>query len=230
MARIKKTKLSESVINAIKEMIAQGDYAPGDKFHSEHQLAKELGVSRSSIREAMRILEVTGQVTVLQGKGIFIADPGAQAMNSFAAWLKANCQSIMDHFEVRLIMEPMAAGKAAQMGTPQDLQAMEQALKEFDEHAAENDIPATIQCDREFHRLLSKATQNETLHYLMQCMTTSLPDGWITSLFTPGRIEKTKREHHRIIEAIRRKSPEQAREEMAAHLENAIRDIKALHR
>ena len=114
MKPIKRVRLSDSVIEAIKKKIAKDNFAPGDKFYSENQLTKQLQVSRSSIREAIRILEATGYVTVRQGKGIFVADFDAPNFEPFVNWLRSNEQHIFDHFEVRLIIEPKAAAFAAQ--------------------------------------------------------------------------------------------------------------------
>ena len=120
MKPIKKVRLSDGVVAAIKETIAADGFKPGDKFYSENELTKKLQVSRSSIREALRILEVTGQVTVSQGKGIFIADIDVQQLEAFTTWLKNNEQSIKDNFEVRLIIEPKAAGRAAENADADD--------------------------------------------------------------------------------------------------------------
>ena len=78
-----------------------------------------------------------------------------------------------------------------------------------------------IQCDREFHKLLGKATQNKILTALTRSMTTSMLDDWISSLHTPGRIEKTVGEHGLILEAIKQGDAEAAMEHMANHLRNS---------
>ena len=188
MAAIKRVRLSESVIDAIREMIAKDGFAPGDKFYSEKILTEKLDVSRSSVREALRILEVTGQVTVRQGKGTFIADSGVnnEDLEGFTTWLRNNEQTILDHFEVRLILEPRAAWTAAKCATSDDILKMERACEDFEHNARINDTAATIECDREFHHLLSRSTKNQTLEFVMKSMTKFLPDGWISSLYTRG--------------------------------------------
>lgn len=222
---IKKVRLSESVISVIKEMIVADGFKPGDKFYSENELTKNLGVSRSSIREAMRILEVTGQVSVKQGKGIYIADFHGEQLKAFSLWLKNNEQSIKDNFEVRMIIEPKAAGRAAENADKDDIRKMEEACMQFAQFAKDKNTEEVIQCDRRFHRLLSAATKNTTLHVLMKSMTTSLPNGWISSLYTPGRIEKTVSEHGDILEAIKRRDKLAAEKAMITHLSNALHDI-----
>ena len=227
MKPIKKIRLSDSVINAIKKKVAENNFKPGDKFYSENELSKLLEVSRSSIREAIRILEATGYVTVRHGKGIFIADFDSQKFEPFVNWLKSNEQHILDHFEVRLIIEPKAAALAAEKADAEDIRKMEEALAQFDLFAERKDNTEIIKWDRKFHRWLAGSTKNSTLHVLMKSVTTSLPDGWISSLHTPGRIEKTTHEHRDILGAIKNRDKNSAEKAMARHLENALSDIRS---
>ena len=227
MPPIKKVRLSESVIDEIKNMIVDDGFKPNDKFYSENELTKKLGVSRSSLREALRILEVTGQVTVKQGKGIFIADLSDHQFTAFVTWLKNNEQSIKDNFEVRLIIEPKAAGRAAENADEDDIEKMEEACQQFSHFFKKGNTEEVIQCDRRFHRILAGATKNVTLHVLMKSMTSTLPNGWISSLYTPGRIEKTVQEHNDILEAIKKHDKAGAENAMTRHLVNALHDINA---
>lgn len=225
MRHIKKVRLSDTVIDAIKDMIAEEGLEPGDKFYSENELTKELGVSRSSIREAIKILETIGQVNVIQGKGIFIADMQGQRFKSFSTWLKNNEQAIKDNFEVRLIIEPKAARYAAQKADEIDLQALEEANNQFVSFAEENNTEEAIIADGRFHRRLARATKNTTLNVLMKAMTTKLPTGWISSLYTPGRMQKTITEHGDIVKAVRQGDQSGAENAMTRHLINALHDI-----
>ena len=225
MPPVKKARLSDSVINAIKEMIREDGFNSGDKFYSENELTKMLQVSRSSIREAMRILEVTGQVSVKQGKGIFVTDKQGDQFSEFSSWVKANEQSIRDNFEVRLIIEPKAAGYAAEKADKKDIKELEQAYGKFVAYANQNDVEEAIVWDGTFHRLLARATKNKTLYVLMKAMIMNLPNGWISSLYTPGRIEQTVSEHGDILEAIKKRDKIGAENEMTRHLLNALHDI-----
>ena len=226
MKPIKKIRLSESIIQAIKEMIVEKGFRPGDKFYSENELTKILAVSRASVREAIRILEVTGQVTVKQGKGVFITDADTEKFQPFVNWLQTNKEAIADNFRVRLMIEPQAAACAAGKNRDDDIAGMADACERFETHARDKNTADVIKCDREFHRLLAKATRNSTLHVLMKAMTTSLPNGWISSLYTPGRIEKTIHEHRDILNAVQTRDKKGAEAAMKAHLENALQDIR----
>ena len=225
MNPVKKVRLSDSVIQAIKEMIVEDGFRPGDKFYSENELTGKLQVSRSSLREALRILEVTGQVSVRQGKGIYITDKQGQQFSEFSSWLKANEQSIRDNFEVRLIIEPKAAGYAAEKSDKKDIAKMQEAYDSFVAYAGELKVEEAIVCDGKFHRLLAAATKNKTLYVLMKAMIMNLPNGWISSLYTPGRIEQTVEEHNDILQAIKKQDKLGAENAMTRHLLNALHDI-----
>ena len=225
MESIKKIRLSEQVINAINQMIAENDFKPGDKFYSENQLTTRLKVSRSSIREAVRILEATGKVRVEHGRGIFISEPKEEPFSDFWNWLRNNKQSIVEHFEVRLMIDPKAAAYAAQKADSQDIAGLEQVCSDFLANSKSRNIAGLVKCDEEFHRLLAKATKNRTLYLLMKAMTESLFEGWISTLHIPGRKEKTVDEHKAVLEAVKDGDPEMAEKAMTVHLNNALRDI-----
>jgi len=168
---VKRVRLFESVIEAIKKMIVEESFMPGDKFYSENVLTQKLHVSRSSIREAVRMLEVTGQVSVKHGKGIFITDKMEKEFDGFTGWLKNNESSIQDHFEVRLIIDPKAAAYAAEKADPEDIKKMEEVCCDFASNSDIDNSAGLIKCDEEFHLLLSMSTKNKTLHFLMKTMT-----------------------------------------------------------
>lgn len=227
MNPIKKVRLSESISDVIKQMIVEEGFQPGDKFYSENVLTRKLGVSRSSIREALKMLEVTGQVSIRHGKGVFIEEPQGRQFKAFSTWLKNNEQSIKDNFEVRLIIEPKVAGLAAKNAEPADLEQMAAACAAFERNFAQGNIEEVIRCDRQFHRFLAEASKNNTLFVLMKSMTTTLPNGWISSLYTPGRIEKTVHEHGSILAAVREGNSRNAEKAMTRHLVNAQEDVTA---
>lgn len=225
MALLKKTRISEQVAEEILRIIAEENLKPGDRFHSEQQLCAMLGVSRSSIREALRSLETTGWITVRQGKGIFIASTDAHENEGFLDWLKLNRDAVLEHFEVRMVLDPKAASQAALRASTSDIKDLDHICAEFSQLAQHHDTSALIALDEQFHYTIARCTRNRTLSILMKTMAKTLPVGWITSLHVPGRIEKTVHEHCAIVEAIRRHDPEAAEKQMIAHLWNAQAEI-----
>lgn len=206
-------------------MIADGGFVAGDKFYSENELAGRLEVSRSSVREAVRILEARGQISVKHGKGIFITDTGSQSFEAFSNWLKTNEVSLRENFEVRLIIEPQVARLAALNATAEDIAKLAAVHDELLRTAAAGNTVETIDHDREFHCLLSQASQNKVLVALVRSLARSQLDDWISSLHIPGRLEKTMVEHSRILEAVSAADAEAALAHMTAHLSNALADV-----
>ncbi len=223
---IKKIRISDQVLQELKRMIEAEKLLPGDRFHSENELTTLLGVSRSSIREAIRLLEVSGIVKVHQGKGIFIADPAQTSQEAFSNWLQENETSVSEVFEMRRIIDSKAAGYAARNAESADIEKLEEICKLFSSRA-ENENPAEmIKIDEDFHLQLARSTKNRTLYMIMKTMTQSLTEGWVSSLNVPGRIKKSVDEHRVIVEAIRSRDASLAEKKMAEHLDNALREIR----
>lgn len=226
MYQVKKTRLSDQIIDAIKKFILEENFKVGDKFYSENQLTQKLNVSRSSVREAVRMLEVKGLVTVKQGKGIYITDVHGDSYEAFREWMRNNESALCEHFEVRLMIDPKAAGCSAEKAEEAEIKEMENILERFISYSKIKNMTNLIKADEEFHKVLAKSTKNRTLYMLMKTMTESLSEGWITSLNIPGRIEKTIIEHRNIIEAIKSRNVENAENAMRTHIDNALHDIK----
>jgi GntR family transcriptional regulator, transcriptional repressor for pyruvate dehydrogenase complex len=235
MISLKKERVSMMVTDVIKEIIKTEGFKSGDKFYSENQLSKRLEVSRSSIREAIRMLEVTGWVAVYQGKGIFISEPGADAGGNgetenadlpIKRWVVDNTELLREHFEVRMLIEPHAAALAADLADAKDLDALDETYQSFCTYVKEGNVIKAISSDGSFHRLVARASRNRTLSILMKTMAETLNEGWYTTLNIPGRLERTIEEHGGILESIKQKAPEEAAGRMRRHLLNALDDIQ----
>ena len=221
----KPERISDRISELLIKVISDEKFKTGDKFYSENVLAAKLGVSRSSIRESMRSLEVTGWVTVKHGKGVFIASAVDRSNESFMEWIKDNRESLMEHFEVRLMLDPKAAVYAARNASESEIRELRDICAEFQSKVETNDIEALIGIDERFHFTIAKSTKNKTLFVLMKTMAKSLPVGWITSLHVPGRISKTVGEHRAIVDAIAAHDEKKAEKFMLEHLEKAIKEI-----
>jgi GntR family transcriptional regulator, transcriptional repressor for pyruvate dehydrogenase complex len=223
---MRRVRLSEQIVDEIKRMIREEGFSDGDRFYSENELTRKLNVSRTSIREAVRMLEMAGQVKVRHGKGIFVKDASGNDFEPFAEWLKQHEITLIDHFEVRDIIDPRVAAYAAQNAKDLDIEKMRIVCNEFADTVASGRVETLIEKDREFHRLLAKSTGNKALYALITTMTTSLNEGWFSSLQIPGRPEKTVIEHRKILKAVASGNAEKAENAMKTHIENALNEIK----
>ncbi len=153
----KKPLLYEKVLEYIKLKIADGTYSPGDRLPPVTTLAEELGVAVSTVREGMRALAMLGLISVKQGHGTFITDKVYMAENPLESFRIAEDASLAALLEVRLILEPIWAGLAAERIEPEQLKALQAALEEQEWTTAQGSdhLPSDI----EFHRLIVEATR-----------------------------------------------------------------------
>ncbi|ADK82393.1 FadR/GntR family transcriptional regulator [Sediminispirochaeta smaragdinae] len=226
MKSLKKERVSLLVTDAIKEIIDSEHLKPGDKLYSENELANKLEVSRSSVREAVRMLEVTGIVKVFQGKGIFISAPEENDC-PIRSWVVDNMELLKEHFEVRLLIEPHAASLAAKWAGKEALAELAAHYSLFCDFVRQKNLVEAIEKDSAFHLLIAKMTKNRTLSVLMNTMTKTLNEGWFASLNMPGRLERTVDEHGEILKALQVGDGVAAARHMTGHLHNALEDIKA---
>ncbi|MDR1933149.1 MAG: FCD domain-containing protein [Spirochaetales bacterium] len=226
MQPVKKQKLSSLAVNAIISLIEEQKLGVGDRLPSEPKLAILLEISRPSVREAIRIMEMAGRLRVEQGKGIFVQDPsGAALFSPFKKWLTNHKELLKEHFEVRLLIEPHAAARAAERRSENDRLRFKPVLKEFRYAVKNKDIEAQIQADEEFHRMIAHVSGNRTIYELMKTFTAELHEGWISTLHTPGRSEASITEHCAVFDAIEAGDPEAAAQAMTNHLARAIKDL-----
>jgi len=212
------------VTDAIKKMIVTENLQPGDKLYSEKQLSEKLEVSRSSIREALRMLEVLGLIKVYQGKGVFISEP-EQSDKPVMSWVVENADSLREHFEVRLLIEPHAAQEASKKADEKDIKALTELFEAFKEHVRSGDVHQAIAADGAFHFAVAKAARNRTLIVLMRTMEQTLNEGWYASLHVPGRLVSSIEEHGALLRAIENHDAKAACQAMELHLQNALSDI-----
>lgn len=227
-SRISRSRLSEAAVEQIREHILGRGLEPGSKLPSERELVRMLGISRTSLREALRMLEIMGLVEVKPGKGAYVKALSADLFVPLTNWLPAHQETLRNHFEARLVLEPAAARLASQRAKRDDLAKMISALHSFQMSFSEKDLVGMIEADIQFHGAIAAATANRTLKFLMDTMTRFLLEGWKATLRVEGRPRETAREHQAIYEAIKHRDMESAGKAMEAHLRNAVAQLEAL--
>ncbi|MGI6450613.1 MAG: GntR family transcriptional regulator [Desulfitobacteriia bacterium] len=195
--------LREVVLEALREAIVSGILEPGERL-MENQLAEEMGVSRTPVREAIRKLELEGFVVMIPRKGAYVAG--------------VSYKDIKDVFEIRAALEGLAAGLAAEKVTDEELEEIERALNDEKEP---DTLEEMVQSDIDFHALLYKASRNEKLIGILANLREQIQRFRTTSLAVPGRPKYAIQEHRAIVDAIASHDAEEAQKLAAAHIENA---------
>ncbi|HZK86694.1 MAG TPA: GntR family transcriptional regulator [Syntrophomonas sp.] len=198
--------LRELVLEAIREAIKNGSLQPRERL-MEIQLADELGVSRTPVREALRKLELEGFIVMVPRKGAYVSD--------------LTMKDVADVFEIRAALEGLAAALAAERITEEELETMERLLVEKGEAINLDDIGKLVAVDTKFHEAMYQASRNERLSAIISNLREQIQRFRLTSLSIPGRKEDSLREHRNLLEAIQARDIQLARQLAQEHIENA---------
>lgn len=216
--RVSRSRLSEQVADQIKEMIVSQQLKPGDRLPSEREIAQSLGISRSIVRETIKLLEQQGLVSVQVGRGTFILQ--VQPANIAEAMSIMLRQNLGDHgfdqiYEIRQMIEIDVARLAALRATEDDLARLEAQLQMMVDH--KSDIEKFSQADTDYHIVLAQATHNPLFLTLLMPITHLLRQIQRRASHSGG-IDDAISYHAAIIEAVRARDPQRSMELMRAHL------------
>jgi DNA-binding GntR family transcriptional regulator len=201
--------LREIVFETLREAIIKGLLKPGERL-MEIQIAEELGVSRTPVREAIRKLELEGFLVMVARKGAYVAD--------------ISVKDITDIFEVRAALEGLAAGLAAERITEEELEQLERALVQISE-ATTSDLNSVVQSDTSFHELIYRASRNQRLQQIVIHLQEQIQRFRTVSLSQPGRTRFFIEEHRKIVEAISERNSELASLLAREHIESAEQSL-----
>lgn len=224
---VKKTRIPEEIADQIIQLIRKGDLKPGDRLSPERELAQQLRVSRASVREAMRLLDMKGLLNVRQGAGTFISDDTVEAtVQAFSSLLSYTANTVSDIFEMRLILEPHVVALAAERATPDDIRKMEEILDKQEADVASGG--SGVDFDTDFHFTIAQATQNPSLVAVIQATSDILNQSRDAALQSPERSRSSLQSHRLILDAIKRKRPKEAEYSMTHHIAEIDRKVHNL--
>ena len=194
--------VTDEAIEKIKEMIVRGELSPGSRLPPEKDLAERLGLSRSSMREAVKALEVIRVLDVRRGDGTYVTSLEPKLLLeaiSFVVDLHDD-DSLLEIFAVRRLLESHATGLAAQRADEDDLAALE---AEISAAAAESDIESLVEHDMRFHSAIARLAGNAYLESLLESLTSQTVRARVwRGLTQAGAVERTLAEHRAILDAI----------------------------
>jgi len=222
LRKIKPKKIYEEVAEILYEKIRAGELQPGDRLDSVEQLAEQLQVSRSAIREALSALKAMGLIEMKQGSGTFVKSNESNQLDfPLSTAILTNKQDISHLIEVRKIIEVGAAASAALHRTEEDIQSMMQILDEMKRVQGDGELGEKV--DFQFHAAISAASQNPLLATILDQVSGLMLETmketrriWLYSKTS----EKLYDEHMQIFLAIKQQNEGLAKHAMASHLSN----------
>ena len=223
---VQSLRLYEQIVQQIEDSILKGSLNPGDQLPAERDLAQRFGVSRTAVREAVKVLREKGLVEAFSGRGTFITDGTSQAIRqSLDRMIKIGQPEGSTHLvEVREILEPGIAALAATRAEESHLAAMREAIAVMDR--AKKDPDAFIEADLDFHLALAEAAANPLILSLIDSIVGLLREQRMGIFYVEGGPERGQSHHKRILDAIENRDPEKARESMRAHLRQVREDTR----
>lgn len=211
-------RLPEVVADQLQEYILDNGLKPGERLPTEPEMSEMYEVSRQVVREAARLLEQRGVVTIRAGRGMSVADVNVDRVHDiYRLFLRFKPENFEDLLTTRLILEPATAALAAERRTDADLADIRAALD--DGKALESDsFDRHLALDLEFHRRVTKACQNPFLIALSEPINEFLREAYAEPIAYLSSLPRTYAEHESILAAIAEGDAEAAREATVRHL------------
>jgi GntR family transcriptional repressor for pyruvate dehydrogenase complex len=210
--------VTDEAIEQIKEMIVSGRLRPGQRLPKEADLAAQLGLSRNSLREAVKALSLIRVLDVRQGDGTYVTSLEPSLLLDALSFVVDvhHDATVLEFFEVRRFLEPQAVAMAAVRITDGEIESLRAHLGLV---SAESSTDELVANDLEFHRRIVEASGNSVLCSLLESLSGPTMRGRIwRGLTQEGAWDRTHAEHHAILDAIADRQPDVARAWAAVHV------------
>jgi GntR family transcriptional repressor for pyruvate dehydrogenase complex len=214
-------RLYERVTDRILALIKDDTWQTGDRLPPERELADAFGVSRTVVREAIKVLEAQGILETVTGSGVYVRAPDSSIVSrSLQTYIQLLHLDDIDLrlAEIRRVLEVEIAALAAERATPAQQVELEQLCREMRRQAGS--APALADLDLRFHLLLADGTQNQLFRMLLTPLIEQLQEHFLSMWEGYGSrpLERVFQQHETLVVAIQAGNPEQARQSMSEHL------------
>ncbi len=229
-------RLFEQIVDQIREPIFSGEFQPGDKLPPEEELKKQFNVGRSSIREALRVLEYEGLVEVRRGSGTFVTNFSGQngRRNEVAQWLEQREDKICDMLQLREYLEGLSASLVAQSHNLETMEALKQIIDEtrtiIQGGCIEDNYRELVRVDSQFHLTISKASGNNLVFEIISYLIPAFQESNKAVIYMGASQEQLLVDHSKILGAIEGGDPREAENAMRSHIvrvRNVVHNISS---
>lgn len=211
--KLKKATYHVKVADMLRDLIMTGKLKEGDKIN-ENELCETLGISKTPLREALRVLSVEGLIRLVPHRGSFVTKP--------------TFEEIAEMFDVMSLLEGFCAKEACAKLTPKDFARIEKLHAKLEENFEIRDQEEYIRTNNQYHSLVQKIAGNRTLNQIVNGLRKKILLYRFQSLNLPERFEHSIREHRDLLEAFRQRDQKRAEALMRKHLQNQSQALGAL--
>ncbi len=215
---VRRTRVFQDVAQQIQRLIVDGVLKPGDRLPPERELAERFAVSRGSVRDAIRTLELVGLVVPRQGEGTVVADLSSEALAMpIASVLLRKRELIAELLDIRKMLEPALAARAAAHASPEEIAHLEDILRRQREKVLRDE--PTVEEDTEFLYAIAVAARNGVVRKVLDVLMDLLRETRSRSLQLQGRPQRSLAGHKRVLDAIKRRDADGAERAVRQHLQ-----------
>jgi GntR family transcriptional repressor for pyruvate dehydrogenase complex len=227
LPHFKRGNLVEMVFNAIKDEILSGKFKQGEKLHSQEFFCKELGVSRTVVREAWNKLASVGLIKTIHGHGSFVGQPDASnILDPICDVIQLDKNSTQELLESRFYLETIIVRLAAKRNSQSDIERLRKIVAQMELNAKKRNTKQTIRLDIEFHQAIADISQNMVLKRFLLTISKMIQSFLEDYTKIPGTSLRAVSYHKRIIKAVAKKDSDLAEAEMKEHLMDVINTLR----
>lgn len=238
LVKVVPVRVFEQAVEQIRALIANGSFPLGAKLPTEQELVRQLNVSRSSAREALRVLEAEGLIEVVHGSGAYVAEnPSPRTRDgALAKWLEEREETLEQVLQVRESLEGLSASLAASSVSPASLAELRNIVDEQlkivqrSTEGGDASIDELARLDANFHLAISRASGNDIAGEIISHIIPSFTEGNKALLFVFQRAKRMEREHRRILDALETRNSAAAETAMRAHISRVRKEVMAFKR
>ncbi|HEY7197444.1 MAG TPA: FadR/GntR family transcriptional regulator [Gaiellaceae bacterium] len=222
---VKRSAAAQEAVRQLQELVRSGELSPGQRLPPERTLAQQLGVSRSTLREAIRALVVMNILVSRHGTGTYVSSLEPELLaEPFQFIISISDEALLHLFEIRKVIEPACARLAAERIDETELAELDRILD--DSEAALDDPEELLDRDVELHAVIVRATRNPLLMQIMSGIGGLALAGRRKTVVLPGMAERSVAEHREIVASLREHDSEAAAAAMTAHLVRIERSFR----
>ncbi|MCP4396806.1 MAG: FadR family transcriptional regulator [bacterium] len=215
----------ELAVQALHDFIVHGDLRPGTELPPESEMAKQLGVSKFSMREALRIAQAQGLVEIAQGRRTKVAEVSIKPVTGMMDIIfRRSGNALLELTEARKCLECAIIRFAALRIQPEQITALQNTISALRDN--QHNLEYCIRQDIEFHHILLEAGRNRVFEIMLAPLTELLKRSRLHTLSTSG-VQKAIDEHTELLHALMQRDPDTAEQAMSKHLQTAEENLKA---
>lgn len=227
VSRIQRTTLTAAAFEQLISYVVNGRWKAGDRIPPERDLCQQLGIARTSLREALKAMELVGMVESRVGHGTFVS-PRSEFLSRPLLWAftGTDTEELQDIMEARVLVEENLAGLAAQRATDEEIDAIRKTLEELEACIARGQ--PILDVDMQFHLAIARASHNNVLANAVQLLRNMMREWIYYKVLVPDVAPRVLKRHWAIYKAIEQRNAEIARREMREHLEEAMNLVERI--